>query len=70
MRYTKKTGNPSNVHETIIRQNLIHSPGYGLFTLPEDINDKDKIEFNIEWNNISDSWKIISDYGISKSFKF
>ncbi|ABV73705.1 hypothetical protein A1E_03890 [Rickettsia canadensis str. McKiel] len=40
----------------------------GFLPYHEGINDK--MEFNIEWNNISDSWKAISDYGISKSFKF
>ncbi|HJD55851.1 MAG TPA: M61 family peptidase [Rickettsia endosymbiont of Pyrocoelia pectoralis] len=66
----QKAGNSSNVHGAIIRQNLIHSPGYGLFTLPEDINDKDKIEFNIEWNNIPDAWKIVSDYGLNEGLRF
>ena len=30
----------------------------------------DIVAFNIEWNNIPDSWKIISDYGLGKSVKF
>lgn len=66
----QEAGNPSDIHGTIIRQNLIHSPGYGLFTLPEDLNDKNKIEFNVEWNNIPKAWKTISDYGLDKSIKF
>ena len=66
----QKTGNPCDVHEAIIRQNLIHSPGYGLFATPSDLNGNDIVEFNIEWNNIPDSWKTISDYGLGKSVKF
>ncbi|CAK6514598.1 hypothetical protein [Rickettsia helvetica] len=53
-----------------MRQNLIHSPGYGLFATPGDLNGNDIVEFNIEWNNIADSWKTISDYGLGKSVKF
>ncbi|UZW39105.1 hypothetical protein [Rickettsia conorii] len=66
----QKTGNPCDIHEAIIRQNLIHSPGYGLFATPGDLNGNDIVAFNIEWNNIPDSWDTISDYGLGKSVKF
>ncbi|WP_231569183.1 M1 family aminopeptidase [Rickettsia endosymbiont of Ixodes pacificus] len=66
----QKAGNPCDIHEAIIRQNLIHLPGYGLFATPGDLNGNDIVEFNIEWNNIPDSWKTISDYGLGKRVKF
>lgn len=37
----QKEGNPCDVHETIIRQNLIHSPGWGLFATPGDLKRED-----------------------------
>ncbi len=42
----QKTGNPCDIHEAIIRQNLIHSPGYGLFATPGDLNGNDIVAFN------------------------
>ncbi|AFC71402.1 hypothetical protein [Rickettsia australis] len=66
----QKAGNPCDVHEAIMRQNLIHSPGYGLFTTSGGLNGNDIVEFNIEWNNIPEAWQAISDYGLSKSTKF
>jgi len=66
----QKAGNPCDIHEAIIRSNLIHSPGYGLFATPGDLNGNDIVEFNIEWVNIPKAWKAISDYGLGKSVKF
>ena len=66
----QEAGNPSDIHGTIIRSNLIHSPGYGLFATPGDLNGNDILEFNVEWNNIPDSWNTISVYGLGKSVKF
>ncbi|WP_341788860.1 M1 family aminopeptidase [Rickettsia endosymbiont of Lasioglossum villosulum] len=66
----QKTGNPSKVHEAIIRQNLIHSPGWGLFATPRDLKKEDIVEYNVEWNNIPEAWQAISDYGLGKNIKF
>ena len=66
----QEAGNPCDIHKTIIRRDLIHSIGYGLFTIPEDLKDEDKIEFNVEWNNILANWSTISSYNLDKSIKF
>lgn len=66
----QKAGNPSDVHGTIIRQNLIHSPGWGLFATPGDLKKEDIVEYNVEWNNIPKAWQTISDYGLGKNIKF
>ncbi|ABE04396.1 hypothetical protein [Rickettsia bellii] len=66
----QKASNPLDVHETIIRQNLIHSTGWGLFATPKDLKKEDIVEYNVEWNNIPKAWQTISDYGLSKNIKF
>lgn len=60
--------NPSHVHKAMIRQDLIHSPGYGMFAVPSGIEDKE-IKINIDWN-IPDKWKIITSHGNSRSLNF
>lgn len=45
----QKIGNPSDVHEAIIRDDLIHAPGYGIFATPFDLNENDKINVAIKW---------------------
>ncbi|HJD61886.1 MAG TPA: M61 family peptidase [Rickettsia endosymbiont of Columbicola hoogstraali] len=66
----QKVGNPSDVHGTIIRQNLIHSPGWRLFATPRDLKKEDIVEYNVEWSNIPEAWQTISDYGLGKNIKF
>ena len=43
----QKAGDPSSIFEAIIRNNLVHTPGYGLFAIPHDFNDK--INVSINW---------------------
>lgn len=66
----QKNGDPAEVHEAIIRQDLIHSVGYGIFAIPSDAKGTDKISFNIEWKEIPNKWKTISSYGTAKSINF
>jgi len=61
----QKSGNPSHVHEAIIRDNLVHAPGYGILSIPEELDDDSKIRFIVNWININPKWKTISSYGIS-----
>jgi predicted metalloprotease with PDZ domain len=65
----QKTGDPSNVHESIIRKDLIHSPGHGLFTTPADINDTDEINFSIKWD-VPKQWNTLSSYGTDRILQF
>lgn len=58
----QKTGNPSEVHEAIIRETLVHSTGYGLLSLPSDLKDNDKIRVSINWKDIPEQWKTLSSY--------
>lgn len=66
----QKSSNPLDVHETIIRQNLIHSPGWGLFATPGDLKREDIVEYNVKWSNVPKAWQAISDYGLGKNIKF
>ena len=63
----QKPDNPSNVHEAIIRDNLVHAPGYGIFATPDDLSETTKIRMIINWRAFNQSWKTISSYGISSS---
>ncbi|EKE01552.1 MAG: hypothetical protein ACD_21C00105G0001 [uncultured bacterium] len=67
----QKPGNPSNVHETIIRKDLVHAIGNGIFVIPHALQGSDKkIDFNITWNDIPKDWKTLSSHSIARSFKF
>jgi predicted metalloprotease with PDZ domain len=59
----QKAGNPSNVHEAIVRDDLVHAPGYGIFATPYGLNESDKINVTIKWVNLDSKWKTISSYG-------
>ena len=63
----QKAGNPSDVHEAIVRHDLIHAPGYGIFATPNDLND-DKINISINWFELDPKWLTLSSYGSKKSF--
>lgn len=66
----QKPNNPSNVHETIVRQDLIHSTGYGIFAVPADVDEKHKLKINIEWQNIPRTWNSLSSWGREKNLHF
>jgi len=66
---SQKQGNPSDVHEAIIRNDLIHSPGYGLFATP-DLENTEQIQWGITWENFPENWSTISSYGEAKALKF
>lgn len=59
----QKAGNPSNVHEAIVRDDLVHAPGYGIFATPYDLNESNKINVTIKWVNLDSKWKTLSSYG-------
>jgi predicted metalloprotease with PDZ domain len=65
----QKAGNPSDVHEAIIRKDLVHSTGYGLFASPADISDKDEINFSIKWD-VPSQWNSLSSYGEKNFLQF
>lgn len=66
----QKAGNPSHVHETIIRKDLIHSPGNGLFAIPDDMKATDEIQLSVEWKTIPRNWNTISSHGYTSVLKF
>ena len=63
----QKLDNTTDVNEAIIRHDLIHSPGYGLFATPSDLKETDKIKITINWLGIDQNWKTVSSYGTKKS---
>ncbi len=65
----QKVGNPSNVHETIVRDDLVHAPGYGIFATPYELNETDKVKIIINWVNLDSTWKTLSSYGASSNLK-
>ncbi|GEM_PF-679061 len=68
----QKPGNPAHVHETMIRKDLVHTTGYGIFATPNELKDiKDrKIEVSITWKNIPKEWKALSSYGTDEFLRF
>lgn len=66
----QKSGNPLDVHEVIIRNNLVHSIGSGLFAIPVDIKSKDKIQWSIQWKELPEEWNTLSSYGTGESIQF
>ena len=65
----QKPKDPANVHETIIRKDLIHAPGYGLFACPKELKDTDRVQFNIKWQNLPKKWLTISSQGTTGSLQ-
>lgn len=61
----QKEGNPSDVHEAMIRTDLVHSPGYGIFATPVDWKESDATNISINWLNIEQGWKTISSHSIT-----
>ena len=57
----QKPNDPSNVHETIIRKNLIHFIGHGVFAVPDHLDNK--ITINITWKNLPQDWQTLSSHG-------
>lgn len=66
----QKQGNPSDVHEAIIRKDIIHSPGYGIFITPSNLNENDKVSVVINWINLNKDFKTLSSYGANKKINF
>ena len=61
----------ATVTATIVRKNLVHTTGYGIFVIPNDLkNTKNKTSFNIKWENIPAKWQTISSHGREKFLKF
>lgn len=66
----QKNGDPSNVREIIIRKDLIHSTGYGLFAVPDDAHIKDILGFSVKWKEMPSNWKSLSSHGAGASLLF
>lgn len=58
----QKIDNPADVHEAIIRKDIVHSPGYGLFATPEDLNNNQKVNISVNWNDIPNKWHSLSSF--------
>ena len=65
----QKIGNPSIVYETIVRDDLVHAPGYGIFATPCELKEADKVKILINWANLDSTWKTLSSYGASSNLK-
>jgi predicted metalloprotease with PDZ domain len=63
----QKVDNPSDVHEAIVRNDLVHAPGYGIFATPFDLNENDKIKVTINWVNLDSKWKTLSSHGANSN---
>lgn len=49
----QKPEDPSEIYETIIRSNLVHTIEYGLLATPDDAKSEDKIEVSIRWEGVA-----------------
>lgn len=65
----QKSGNPSHVHDVIIRKDLVHSPGYGIFATPNDLKTDEKINIIINWYNVDTEWDTVSSHGIERNIR-
>ena len=61
----QKTGDPADVHEAIIRNDIVHAPGYGILTIPNNLDDDDKIHVVINWLDLDPNHHVISSHGIT-----
>lgn len=66
----QKKGDPAEVHQAIIRADLVHSVGYGIFAIPNDAREAGEVSFSIEWKEMPSKWKTISSYGIAQFLNF
>lgn len=67
----QKLKDPADVHETIVRKNLVHTTGYGIFVVPHELKEIDtKVHFSITWQDLPEEWHTISSFSTDKSFKF
>lgn len=64
----QKDGDLSDIYIPIIRNDLVHAVGYGLFSLPEDLNNKTNVK--IKWHNIPKDWQFLSDHGKGAELNF
>lgn len=60
----------SQVMNTIIASDLIQSPGYGLFALPNEVFNGQEINFSLQWENFPLDWHVITPYGLARSLQF
>jgi predicted metalloprotease with PDZ domain len=58
-----------DVYNIIIKKDLVHSPGYGLFAYP-DISYNNDLKIAIEWENTPSFWKTNSSNGHEKKIEF
>lgn len=66
---TQEPENSSDVHKVIIKKDLIHAVGYGLFTTPMELRDQ-KIKFVIKWQKLPKKWNTISSHNIERAIEF
>lgn len=62
----QKDGDPSNIHETIIRKDIVHGTGYGLLGLPADINWAQPLNFSLSWKDLPTAWNVLSSFNNEK----
>ena len=60
----------SQVMNTIIASDLIQSPGYGLFALPNEAFNGQEINFSLQWENFPLDWHVVTPYGLARSLQF
>lgn len=68
----QKKEDPSDIHEAIIRKDLVHATGYGLFALPnmEECKSNRPMDFSVNWNNAPENWLYASSYNNTSNINF
>lgn len=64
----QKKNDPADIHETMIRHDVIHATGYGLLLTPEGINQK--LPTTISWVDLPKVWKTLSSHGPKATLEF
>lgn len=64
----QKKGDPSDIHETMIRHDIIHTTGHGLLITPEGTNQQ--LQVNIAWVDMPKAWKTMSSHGTKPLLSF
>jgi len=59
-----------NIHECLIQNDLIHSPGFALFAIPDHFNNDPNLVFTINWRNIPKEFNFLSSYGDQSTIRF
>lgn len=58
-----------NVHDAIVRSDLVHAPGYGLLITPDDAGANQSIDVSMQWRHLPEGWQVLSSHSDARFFR-